>query len=1267
MALVGDTLVVGAPWHDSAASNGGAAYVFTRSGGTWTQQAKLTASDAASLDFFGESVAIAAGTIVVGARGADVAPVADAGAAYVFEPSGGTWAQRGKLVAPARAIRDGFGSSVALAGTTVIVGAPARDSGAADAGAAHVFTKPAGTWTWQATLLPPVVEEFSTCGRSVAVQGDTALMGCPGATVGTTDDAGAVHVFTRTGTAWAWTQSLAADEPRFREWLGTALAFEGDTVVAGASGASSQAGALYGFTRVAGTWRQVQRLQAAGGRAQDFWGSAVGLSGDLAVGGTNSAPVAGLDFSGYAAVFTGLCLFSIDPASVSVSAASGSRVVAINAGQSSCAWSTTSNAAWLTFDGPGTGTGDGAVTTRIAANTGPARSGTMTIAGQTFTVNQASGCAFTLAAAEAPAGAGGGAGAVSFTATNTACPWSAASNVGWMSVEPPSSGAGSSSITYSVLPNAGPARVGTLTIGGRTFTVNQASGCTFGLTATSASVVAAGGAASVGITASDAGCAWSARSNVAWVTITSAKGGVGPTTLTYSVAPNPAPARSGTMTLAGQTFTVNQAGGCTYEVTPTNLSVASLGGFASLALVASDGACPWTATSPVTWAAVTSPHNGTGSATVNVAVEPNTGAARTTTFTVAGRAIALTQSAWGCTFGVTPLAISAPATGAAGTVLISAAHAGCAWTAAGAPPWLTFPAGASGSGSGTLAYAIAPNYAPTERQASFTVGGYAVAVSQAGTTCTYTVTPAALDVAQAGGAHTLALTTSAPSCAWAVTGTPAWLTVAPTNGAGAATLTVTAASNLDTTRTATLEVAGHTVAVTQEGRTTPSGPATVYLAEGATGDFFDTQIALLNPGNTAAEVTLRYLRASGAPMTQTLTVPALTRATVWPKQTLGGAEFSTVVESSAPLVVDRTMRWDPRGYGGHAETAVAGPALTWYFAEGATHSAFDLFYLIQNPNAAPAEVEVRYLRPAPLPPVVKTYTVAAASRATIWVDFQAPELASTDVSAVLRVTNAQPVIVERAMYLSTPGLGFSAGHESAGVTQPATTWFLAEGATGPYFDLFVLLANPQPQAADVRVTYLLPDGTTYTKTLTVAAEARANIWVDYDTPDGTTGQPLADTAVSTTVQVTNGVPLIVERAMWWPWDASQWYEAHNSPGATTTGTVWALAEGETGGAAALATYLLIANTSAFAGSATVTLLFEDGTSARQVYALPPQSRTNVAVGPDFGALVTGKRFGALVESTGPTPAQIVVERAMYWDADGVRWAAGTNALGTRIR
>ena len=146
------------------------------------------------------------------------------------------------------------------------------------------------------------------------------------------------------------------------------------------------------------------------------------------------------------------------------------------------------------------------------------------------------------------------------------------------------------------------------------------------------------------------------------------------------------------------------------------------------------------------------------------------------------------------------------------------------------------------------------------------------------------------------------------------------------------------------------------------------------------------------------------------------------------------------------------MTWSATGYGSHAETSLPAPASTWYLAEGATHSGFSLFYLIQNPGSAATTVQVTYLLPAPAAPIVKSYPVAANSRFNIWVNQEGGPLASTDVSAVITAPAGTPIIVERAMYRDAGGQVFGAGHNSAGITTPSTNWFLAEGATGSYFD-----------------------------------------------------------------------------------------------------------------------------------------------------------------------------------------------------------------------
>ena len=271
-----------------------------------------------------------------------------------------------------------------------------------------------------------------------------------------------------------------------------------------------------------------------------------------------------------------------------------------------------------------------------------------------------------------------------------------------------------------------------------------------------------------------------------------------------------------------------------------------------------------------------------------------------------------------------------------------------------------------------------------------------------------------------------------------------------------------------------------------------------------------------------------------------------------------------------------------------------------------------------------------------------------------------PGLAETDVSAAIRSTNTVPIIVERAMYFTRPDQVFAGGHESAGVTTAATRWFLAEGATGSFFNMFILIANPSTDAATVQIDYLLTNGQTVTVPHTVAANSRLTLNVALEAPE------LVSANMSTVATSTNGVPIVVERAMWWPAPGNNWQEAHNSPGETVTGARWAMGEGESGGPQAKQTYILIANTSAFVGTARVLLLFEDGTTAEKTFQLPASSRTNVSVQVEFPQAID-RRYGALVESLGATPAQLVVERAMYANANGIVWAAGTNALATKLQ
>ena len=217
-----------------------------------------------------------------------------------------------------------------------------------------------------------------------------------------------------------------------------------------------------------------------------------------------------------------------------------------------------------------------------------------------------------------------------------------------------------------------------------------------------------------------------------------------------------------------------------------------------------------------------------------------------------------------------------------------------------------------------------------------------------------------------------------------------------------------------------------------------------------------------------------------------------------------------------PLVVERTMWWDGRGYGAHTEKAGTAAASTWYFAEG-SQGFFHTYFLLLNPHAVDTIAHVTYLLEGGAA-VQRDYTVTALSRRTIDAGSE-PALANRSFGAV--VSFDLPGMAERAMYFGDTPL-FSGGHAAAGITAPATSWFLAEGATGSYFDTFVLIANPNPTAANLTVTYLPEGGTPIVKTSTLAANQRTTLNIAIQDP------ALANAAVSTRVE--SSQPVIVERA-----------------------------------------------------------------------------------------------------------------------------------------
>ena len=287
----GNTVLIGADGEDTL-PNSGAAYVFTRTAGVWTQQQRLTASDAASNEQFGYAVSISSdgNTALVGAFREDTSPNTDNGAAYVFTRSGGTWTQQQKLLASDRATNDNFGGSVTLSadGNTALISAYSDNSAV---GSAYVFTRTAGTWTEQQKLTPPDAALYDYFGYSVSLSsdGDTALIGAWYNDTSPYGDNGAAYVFTRAAGVWTQQQKLLASDRQTSDYFGgsVALSADGNTALIGAYGEDTSPntdnGAIYIFTRSGTTWTQKTKLVASDRATDDYFGYSVALSADGSV------------------------------------------------------------------------------------------------------------------------------------------------------------------------------------------------------------------------------------------------------------------------------------------------------------------------------------------------------------------------------------------------------------------------------------------------------------------------------------------------------------------------------------------------------------------------------------------------------------------------------------------------------------------------------------------------------------------------------------------------------------------------------------------------------------------------------------------------------------------------------------------------------------------------------------------------------------------------------------------------------------------------
>ena len=279
--------------------------------------------------------------------------------------------------------------------------------------------------------------------------------------------------------------------------------------------------------------------------------------------------VYGTYYSGYSAEdylkkVSSSCSYSLSQTSQSVGSSGGTYSVWVYT-TSECSWTATSNTSWITISSGSSGSWNGTVSYSVSTNTSSSqRTGYMTIAGNTFTVTQEGQvtCTYSISPSNRSHGSGSETGTISVTPNSSICSWQAYSNDSWITITSGSSGSGNGTVYYSVSANSSSSsRTGTITIYGAssyTFTVYQSGICTYSMSSTSQSVGNSGGTYYISVYTSS-GCSWTATSNTSWITITSGSSGRGNGTVSYSVSTNTSSSsRTGTMSIAGQTFTVTQ-------------------------------------------------------------------------------------------------------------------------------------------------------------------------------------------------------------------------------------------------------------------------------------------------------------------------------------------------------------------------------------------------------------------------------------------------------------------------------------------------------------------------------------------------------------------------------------------------------------------------------------------------------------------------------------------------------------------------------------
>ncbi len=291
VSISGDYAIVGANLHDTNGSmNRGKAYIYKRNGTSWPEQAILIASDGAAEDRFGYSVSISGDYAIVGARLHDTNGNLDRGKAYIFKRSGTTWTQEATLIASDGTAQSEFGFSVSISGDYAIVGANRHNTnGNTNQGKAYIFKRNGTAWQQESTLTSPDGAAGDQFGYSVAISGAFALVGATFHDVNGNPNQGKAYFYKRNATSWQLDASFTGSDGGVNDNFGTSVYLSGDYAVVGANRHSTNGntdrGKAYIFKRNGAVWNQESILIASDGATGDNFGDAVSISnGNVIVG-----------------------------------------------------------------------------------------------------------------------------------------------------------------------------------------------------------------------------------------------------------------------------------------------------------------------------------------------------------------------------------------------------------------------------------------------------------------------------------------------------------------------------------------------------------------------------------------------------------------------------------------------------------------------------------------------------------------------------------------------------------------------------------------------------------------------------------------------------------------------------------------------------------------------------------------------------------------------------------------------------------------------